>query len=414
MSQPLPHRAPAGGTARLAAAIALLLLGAGFLALLPTAGSAQTPAWVDTGGDCLRLRTAPGLSSGDIVCIDHGEPILLLGGQQQADGFTWLEISYSGHSGWVAAPYITTDPSDVQILYETPGTAAGVFPEPPTGGLTSGTATTSSPAELAASQPFPVVAVWYWDLASQRFLTYIPGAPAIVQTLTSIPGGGVVMLRREGTLTERGAPPEASLTVAGTPNVFAAPPVGGFTQGVSGTTDPRFLVQAQPFTVQSVSYFHVGSQQWLVYIPGAPDHVNTLAQGQLRVDSVVTIRRGPDAPPGTTPPPSSETSDRFETSITYYFCVPGSNPAGHGDLGGYCGSMANGEQVHDGAAACKPGLLGQRFRIEGDPTARIYTCTDTGGSVLQDHRDIWFMNSDDGYAWWTTVGERAVIEIVRD
>ena len=74
--------------------------------------------------------------------------------------------------------------------------------------------------------------------------------------------------------------------------------------------------------------------------------------------------------------------------------------------------MANGEVVHEGAAACKPGLLGQRFRIEGDPTGRVYECTDTGGSVLNDHRDIWFMNSADGYEWWITVGDRAFIQIV--
>ncbi|NIR60396.1 MAG: hypothetical protein GWO02_13195, partial [Gammaproteobacteria bacterium] len=65
--------------------------------------------------------------------------------------------------------------------------------------------------------------------------------------------------------------------------------------------------------------------------------------------------------------------------------------------------MANGERVHEGAAACAAGKLGERFRIEGDPTARTYTCTDTGGSVLGDHRDIWFASSDEGYAWWVEV-----------
>jgi len=381
--------------------------------ILPSPASAQAPAWVDTGGDCLRLRSAPGLASADLRCIDHGEPITLLGGRQAADGFTWIEITYGGQTGWVAEPYITTDPSEVQILYETPSGPAGrgAILTPPPGGLTTGTTTESDPAALVAAQPFTVTGVWRWDVASQRFLSYIPGGPAFVQTLTTIAPGSVVMLRREGTLAERGPLPEASLSVAGTPNQLPVPPVGGFTQGVSGTTDPRFLVQAQPFAVESVSYFHVGSQQWLIYIPGAPEHASSLQQGQLRVDSVVSLRRGPDAP-GT--PPTSGDSDRFETSITYYFCVPGLNPASHGDLGGYCGSMANGEVVHEGAAACLPRHLGQRFRITGDPAGRIYTCTDTGGSVLNDHRDIWFMNSDEGYAWWLAVGERAVIEIIRE
>jgi 3D (Asp-Asp-Asp) domain-containing protein len=121
------------------------------------------------------------------------------------------------------------------------------------------------------------------------------------------------------------------------------------------------------------------------------------------------MRRGADDP---NPPPTSADSTRFETSITYYYCVPGAADT-IGDGGGYCGTMANGEKVHEGAAACSPGLLGQQFIIEGDPTGRTYTCTDTGGSVLQDHRDIWFMTSDEGYAWWSALGDRAFIQIVQ-
>jgi len=74
--------------------------------------------------------------------------------------------------------------------------------------------------------------------------------------------------------------------------------------------------------------------------------------------------------------------------------------------------MANGQTVFDGAAACAPDRLGQRFTIEGDPTARTYTCVDTGGSVLNDHRDIWFMHSDEGYVWWSALGPTAYINIL--
>ncbi len=372
----------------------------------PSTVGAQTPAWVDTGGDCLRLRTEPGLAAGDLLCLDHGDEVLLLGGEVQQDGFTWLQVQFEQHTGWVAGFYITTDADDVQVLYEAPS-AAGLV-EPPPGGLTVGPAGAADLAALVAAQPFEVVSVWHFDIEGQRLLQYVPGAPAFVSTLTSIAASDIVMVRRAGTLSALEALPDASLTVAGTPNVLRTPPIGGMTVGIAGTTDPRFLVQAQDFTVESVSYFHVPSQQWLVYIPGAPDVAQTLKQGHLRVDSVVSVRRGPDAPK----PPSSEDSTYFETSITYYYCVPGENEASHGDGGGYCGGMANGEVVHEGAAACKPGLLGQRFRIEGDPTTRTYECMDTGGSVLQDHRDIWFMNSDDGYAWWVEVGDRAFIEIL--
>jgi len=387
------------------------LLGVALGALLFLVGAsvahATTTAWVDTGGDCLNLRDAPGLGSGNILCLDHGDEVTLLGPQQRGDeGFNWVQVEFDGQTGWVADFYITTNPDDVQVLYEAP--SAGGFVAPPEGGVTTGVAGTSDLAALVASQPFQVQSVWHWDVNAQRMVQYTPGAPAFVNSLTSIGADDVVMLKRTGVLGAVGVVPEPSLTVAGTPRLLPTPPIEGLTQGVSGTTDPRFLVQAQDFTVKSVWYFHVPSQRWLTYTPGLPDYVQSLKQGHLGTDSVVFAVRGPDAPK----PPSSEDSTYFETSITYYYCVPGTDERTHGDGGGYCGGMANGENVHDGAAACKPGLLGQRFRIEGDPTGRTYECTDTGGSVLQDHRDVWFMNSDDGYAWWLEVGERAFIEIL--
>ncbi|MEX2373361.1 MAG: hypothetical protein WD800_06110 [Dehalococcoidia bacterium] len=399
------------GTARhlLLAAPLVLALGAALLGG-PARAIAQTPAWVDTGGDCLWMRDAPGLDASNIVCMEHGAALTLLDGVQDLDGFTWREAEFEGQTGWVADYYITTDPDDVQQIEDpTDSEAPGVLPVPPEGGLTFGLAGMTDPAALAAAQSYPVVSIWHLDIATQEMLQLIPGAPAHVNRLTSLEADDVVVIRRIGTLAARRAPPQAPLTVAGTPRVLESPSVGGLTQGVSGTTDPRFLVQAQPFAVESVSYFHVDSQQWLVYVPGAPESVNTLRQGHMRVNSIVSVRRGPDV---AAPPPTSEDSDRFETTITYYYCVPGENAASIGDGGGYCGTMTNEDRVHEGAAACAPQHLGQRFVIEGDPTGRTYECADTGGSVLQDHRDIWFMTSDEGYAWWLEVGERAFIQIV--
>jgi uncharacterized protein YraI len=395
---------------RLPLALAAALLLASILPMNPAAPAhAATTAWVDTGGDCLNMRTAPGLASSTIRCLDHGTQITLLDTTQALDGFTWQQIQHQGDAGWVANFYITTNPDDVQTIEE-PLATPGVLTVPPAGGLTIGTTTEADPAALAAAQSYPVEGIWLFAVASQQFRQYLPGAPAFASTLTSIPAGSVVTIKRAGTLTTTGSPPEASLTVAGSPNQLPTPPIDGITQGISGTTDPNFLVQAQPFTVQSVSYFHVESQQWLVYLPGAPDHAQSLRQGQLRTNSVVTLRRAPDADP----PPDAGSLTRFETTITYYYCVPGSNPAAIGDGGGYCGAMANGQTVFAGAAACASDRLGQRFTIEGDPTLRTYTCTDTGGSVLNEHRDIWFMHSDEGYAWWAALGPTAIINILPD
>jgi 3D (Asp-Asp-Asp) domain-containing protein len=57
--------------------------------------------------------------------------------------------------------------------------------------------------------------------------------------------------------------------------------------------------------------------------------------------------------------------------------------------------------------------IGQQFRIEGDPTGRVYTCNDTGSAVHGLHRDIWFFSSAEGWQWQLSVGPRAVLEIVQ-
>ncbi len=404
-----PARTPRGRTPRLPllAALAFALL---LSTLLPTNAHAATTAWVDTGGDCLNMRSTPGLASSAIRCLDHGAQITLIDGLQPLDGFTWQQIEHQGQLGWVANFYITTNPADVQTIEEPAAPTAAVLIVPPAGGLTFGATTETDPAALAAAQGYPVEGIWSFDVTSQQFRQYLPGAPAFASSLTAIPANSVVTIKRPGALSTAGPPPEASLTVAGTPNQLPTPPILGITQGISGTTDPKFLAHAQPFTVMTVAYFHVESQQGLVHLPGAPDHVQSLRQGQLRTNSVVTLRRAPDADP----PPATDSPTRFETTITYYYCVPGSNPAAIGDGGGYCGAMANGQTVFAGAAACALDRLGQRFTIEGDPTTRTYTCSDPGGAVLNDHRDIWFMHSDEGYAWWVQVGDRATITVLAD
>jgi 3D (Asp-Asp-Asp) domain-containing protein len=111
-------------------------------------------------------------------------------------------------------------------------------------------------------------------------------------------------------------------------------------------------------------------------------------------------------------PPLSDVLRTVEAPITYYYCSAGSNPASYGGGGGFCGYTASGELVRPGGASCARENLGQRFRIVGDPLQRVYTCIDTGGGVFGEHRDIWFENSDDAYAWWVVVGSTATIEIL--
>lgn len=110
--------------------------------------------------------------------------------------------------------------------------------------------------------------------------------------------------------------------------------------------------------------------------------------------------------------PRLEPGDRALATVSFYYCAFGSGSLPAGDGGNFCGAMRDGAIVYPGAAACDYAYLGQRFRIEGDPAGRVYTCHDTGSAVHGLHRDIWFHASDDGWRWQRAVGTRAVIEVV--
>jgi hypothetical protein len=80
---------------------------------------------------------------------------------------------------------------------------------------------------------------------------------------------------------------------------------------------------------------------------------------------------------------------------------------------GFGESMANVQTIYEGGELCAPGYVGQRFTIWGDPDGRTYTCADMGDGVADEHWDIFFRNSDSGWAWWVQMGSNIVtIEIV--
>jgi hypothetical protein len=112
--------------------------------------------------------------------------------------------------------------------------------------------------------------------------------------------------------------------------------------------------------------------------------------------------------------PALVPGQQIRATVTYYYCRKGaihSAPA-LGDGGNFCGIMRDGTIVYPGAAACDDVYLGQRFRILGDPTGRVYKCADTGSAVHGLHRDIWFMVSDEGWVWLQSIGDVATIEIL--
>lgn len=99
-------------------------------------------------------------------------------------------------------------------------------------------------------------------------------------------------------------------------------------------------------------------------------------------------------------------------TLSFYYCEPGEDARYYGDGGGFCGPMRDGRVVFEGAAACAYSYLGQRFRVVGDPYEREYVCADTGNAVHGEHRDIWFMDSDEGGWWMHAVGEASTIEVL--
>lgn len=91
--------------------------------------------------------------------------------------------------------------------------------------------------------------------------------------------------------------------------------------------------------------------------------------------------------------------------VTVYGCT--------GPGGGFCGNMASGVRVFEGAAACSPDLpFGTKIRIIGDPTGRIYECLDRG-ALKTTWVDVFFNDTSAGIAWAGLLGgTTANIEIV--
>lgn len=396
------------------------LLGALLLAMLaaPRPVSAEGPfeagqqVVVSADGDCLNLRAGATTQAAVITCVPDGTLLTAAGERRSGAGYEWERVDYNGRLGWMADEYLVPfqvedDPADAADDPEPPvPEVPNVLTAPPPGGFTAGPLGTTDLDAFVEAQSFDVAAIWFFRLGTQDYLSYIPGAPALVNTLDDSalrPDSVVVVTRAPGEAGESAPPPAATDDpVTGEANVLPSPPSQGMTIGVSGTNDPATLAAAQPFEVRVIVTLDVPSQQWLTYVPGGPDIVQTLGRGQLQPDSVVWIRAGV----------VDDVIERVEATLSYYYCTRGSISASIGDGGGWCDAMANGEVVHQGAAACDRSRLGERFRIVGDPLGLTFECKDTGSAVHGHHRDIWFDLSDDGYRWIVEVGYRATIEIL--
>jgi hypothetical protein len=222
---------------------------------------------------------------------------------------------------------------------------ATFFAVPPPGGAVQGVAGTSDPAALANAQLFDVLSISTFDVLSQQFFIYIPGAPAVVNTLTSsnLKSDSIVWLRRNAAdgraisspaNAMRGAPPELAASAQ-----LRVPRTGGATQGLAGVSTPTDLVDAVPFGVTSVTLFDFDRQRFLVYVPGAPPLVNTLGAAELEPHSIVWMRRkSGDVTPGILPGAVVSLAPSSPTTATGGggggFSAPPPPPASGGGGGG--------------------------------------------------------------------------------
>ena len=181
----------------------------------------------------------------------------------------------------------------------------------------------------------------------------------------------------------------SSPPAVGTAGISSSPPPAVGTAGISsppptvGTASVRAVALPKP---HSLPLFNAASA--------------TGAVGRESLATAVHSTATPELGPG----------DRVVATVSFYYCAAGSSPSGDG--GSWCGVMRDGKLVYPGAAACDYAYIGQQFRIEGDPSGRVYTCNDTGSAVHGLHRDIWFRTNDEGWRWQREMGRRVVIEIV--
>jgi uncharacterized protein YraI len=85
----------------------------GTAALAVTASSAAAATdtrLVATDGDCLHLRTGPGLGGRILACLPDRTAVPDTGAGTPADGYQWLPVTTNAGTGWVASEYLASPP----------------------------------------------------------------------------------------------------------------------------------------------------------------------------------------------------------------------------------------------------------------------------------------------------------------
>lgn len=241
-AQAVPHARPSHVRTWLPLAALLVLL---FAALPAPAYAATGPHIVRADGDCLRMRSTPGLSGALISCLPEGSQVFALGESQDVDGLRWERISASGQTGWAAGIYLvpgTAPPTAVPPVATPVPTAVPTAP-PVTTGAISGAISSSGGFSLvlwtggrietlvtvAQGRGCGVRSVW--TSQGGTLVAYIAGAPSFVNEEWGVRMGTgplpelpVILVCAGGGVTTPPPPAPGPLTPVATPT--PPPPTG--------------------------------------------------------------------------------------------------------------------------------------------------------------------------------------------
>ena len=167
----------------------------------------------------------------------------------------------------------------------------------------------------------------------------------------------------------------------------------GAVGGSPGSAPASFVAGAREASVGEYLQ-NVGSQMVLPYL----NSTAIIKENVEAWESAVTQQQATAAAPTYTaafqPPLIASGTVIPGARATFYSCAGG----------GFCGAMANGQQVFPGAAACSTNLaFGTRFFLNADPARTVYTCLDRG-AISATWVDIWFNSPADGWAWQSMIG----------
>jgi hypothetical protein len=215
-----------------------------------------------------------------------------------AEAGTLAVLQYdSSTQAWSPLPAVSYGGQRVTFRTDRPATYALVAAPSVThalrgGGLSAFTFTGADgtlPRELAAQLGFGVTAIWRWNPATQDFDRYIPGAPALVNTLQSIDRRAVVFVRVTGA-DLRWQTPDL-FTASTRQDVTLRPGLNafGFTGDDAAVTA---LLASLGSDLLSAQAYDTASGTWRTYIPGGPGFVNTLSTVSRLQPLFVRVRSG--------------------------------------------------------------------------------------------------------------------------